>query len=1089
MGSPTGKYSQQQHDGLEDGEWRVPQSEEDKGNSSKGYHAQRHRPSSHENPSSVLHRRYKDYHRGDGAGSYRERDMDQRRGSLTLPHGRSSSGPLRIGRRGPPLSARGTQVSSLENGRGRPSSHDYPRPRFSMNPYHGHNKDPGSRYPSYKTREYEFSPRKRDIESGRDAVRTPFSSKEYQESMSRKAASDEKTKTETAKEKEPSLKRLGTVDILKSIKELEDKKEGATKEINESEAELSMLKASLPKLIKAVEKVSRKAPLPPKSPTSLDVSDDSVSMDESDSDDSEVEASRSRGGNRSKQIKSKSLQKNIESLAPQQRRLISALGKSLRTEYEKSCQTSIVAQNTVTRGKVEHRFQRLYPAGYHADKEGSLKEVKKQLNAVFENRIRVSDGVYHVLRKDHVAILREQVLSGIRYRFAFEKWREDALHISSPVYPTSTLSVIDAHANDPGSPLSRSMSRGRNRGVVRSDLEERVAIATLQAVESVKTMTTLPTQVLCTERSARWVKKYYDWNRILKNPSKEFDKDDIVRPWSKREKDIFAEKFLSYHKDFARIALYLPSRTIPEIIKFYYAVQRSQEFEVTRRKWQLRKRREKAEESALQRTGTASSMGSLPGAAIGIAPLSNTTSNITEGTTKTTGLNMQMEDTSAMQTGRKKAIKRKKANVPKETGVTEPLKIKTYFTIFPEFVGRRYRDPRKPVDLNSLHGSIVHDMKLDCGYINEKMACIASTAPFSLSTSNLEKMVDNAIPRKAAVKTGKSKEERKKKSHKSSGEDAKSVGRGRLPSVDTDKKYIEAVQIYGKDFPRIASYMNKTVEAARKYWERHSKRLGLLSLLQSDDESPEDVLDYSVWSAVMESIQESNGVLDESLLRSVPSKQWEYALSALDHVPHALDTHHISAVLIPELCEGSFKRQDDIFAFVKAIHEYFSTGNLSGKKKRQRDRPVWSDDDKKSLVDAFEKHGKNWGKLQESVPSKTLTQIKNFYQNYKFKYFNDDGGIAEDKDGNVDSPTEVVKKQKTVDDSVPEITIPQEMLASLPQGILDQMEKVMTNPTARMQFNALVMMQQQASAQESAACQGDQLTSTMNDPDMDTNDV
>ena len=380
-------------------------------------------------------------------------------------------------------------------------------------------------------------------------------------------------------------------------------------------------------------------------------------------------------------------------------------------------------------------------------------------------------------------------------------------------------------------------------------------------------------------------------------------------------------------------------------------------------------------------------------------------------------------------------------------------------------------------------------MKLDCGYINEKMACIASTAPFSLSTSNLEKMVDNAIPRKAAVKTGKSKEERKKKSHKSSGEDAKSVGRGRLPSVDTDKKYIEAVQIYGKDFPRIASYMNKTVEAARKYWERHSKRLGLLSLLQSDDESPEDVLDYSVWSAVMESIQESNGVLDESLLRSVPSKQWEYALSALDHVPHALDTHHISAVLIPELCEGSFKRQDDIFAFVKAIHEYFSTGNLSGKKKRQRDRPVWSDDDKKSLVDAFEKHGKNWEKLQESVPSKTLTQIKNFYQNYKFKYFNDDGGIAEDKDGNVDSPTEVVKKQKTVDDSVPEITIPQEMLASLPQGILDQMEKVMTNPTARMQFNALVMMQQQASAQESAACQGDQLTSTMNDPDMDTNDV
>ena len=71
-------------------------------------------------------------------------------------------------------------------------------------------------------------------------------------------------------------------------------------------------------------------------------------------------------------------------------------------------------------------------------------------------------------------------------------------------------------------------------------------------------------------------------------------------------------------------------------------------------------------------------------------------------------------------------------------------------------------------------------------------------------------MTDNEILRRAAAKSGKSKEERKKKAHKSGGEDTKSVGRGRLPSVDTDKKYIEAVQIYGKDFPRIASYMNKT---------------------------------------------------------------------------------------------------------------------------------------------------------------------------------------------------------------------------------------------------------------------------------------
>jgi hypothetical protein len=34
---------------------------------------------------------------------------------------------------------------------------------------------------------------------------------------------------------------------------------------------------------------------------------------------------------------------------------------------------------------------------------------------------------------------------------------------------------------------------------------------------------------------------------------------------------------------------------------------------------------------------------------------------------------------------------------------------------------------------------------------------------------------------------------------------------------------------------------------------------------------------------------------------------------------------------------------------------------------------------------AAQLHGRNWAKLSEAVPSKTLTQIKNYYQNYKVK--------------------------------------------------------------------------------------------------------
>ncbi len=30
-------------------------------------------------------------------------------------------------------------------------------------------------------------------------------------------------------------------------------------------------------------------------------------------------------------------------------------------------------------------------------------------------------------------------------------------------------------------------------------------------------------------------------------------------------------------------------------------------------------------------------------------------------------------------------------------------------------------------------------------------------------------------------------------------------------------------------------------------------------------------------------------------------------------------------------------------------------------------------------------HGRSWARLAEAVPTKTLTQIKNYYQNYKVK--------------------------------------------------------------------------------------------------------
>ena len=74
-----------------------------------------------------------------------------------------------------------------------------------------------------------------------------------------------------------------------------------------------------------------------------------------------------------------------------------------------------------------------------------------------------------------------------------------------------------------------------------------------------------------------------------------------VRPWSEEERRIFADKFLQYSKDFAKIALYLPARSVQEVVRHYYTTQRSDEFAQTRRKYLLRKRREQVGRDAAAR--------------------------------------------------------------------------------------------------------------------------------------------------------------------------------------------------------------------------------------------------------------------------------------------------------------------------------------------------------------------------------------------------------------------------------------------------------------------------------------------------------
>lgn len=402
------------------------------------------------------------------------------------------------------------------------------RPKFSM----------GRRGGSYESPGMREGPRALNRESH---DRSPFSMEEYQEKMrqlsrrdpdfasvkSPKASGLHKRRDgnslhspracqldEKDSKNEESLgnrKSLNPADILEKIKRLDEKKDETKRSMASLDDDIESLKEALPILTNEVGRTSDSAPVPP-SPISLNVSEEQLSSDsEDESDDESTETNKKkRGKSSSKQSsgRSRNLQRCIELLAPEQRKLISKFGQVLKENKEHDLNKIILKENERISYHAGNKFSRLYPAEMQRDlgTVEAQKSTTQRLEEAFIRRpVPISSGVYNALRKELVIVLKQHVLAGIRYRFAFEKWlpqekqRLASQVLGSPPRGISTHgsftgkpSVFD-QSNEPTSPsLGRSSSRGgRNRGIVRSDLEERVAIATLQAVESVKSSTTV----------------------------------------------------------------------------------------------------------------------------------------------------------------------------------------------------------------------------------------------------------------------------------------------------------------------------------------------------------------------------------------------------------------------------------------------------------------------------------------------------------------------------------------------------------------------------------------------------------------------
>ncbi|KAL3700829.1 hypothetical protein R1sor_018851 [Riccia sorocarpa] len=94
------------------------------------------------------------------------------------------------------------------------------------------------------------------------------------------------------------------------------------------------------------------------------------------------------------------------------------------------------------------------------------------------------------------------------------------------------------------------------------------------------------------ERDAR---RFVTTNGLVEDPVALEQERKSINPWTEEEKAMFMEKFALFHKNFSKIASYLPHKTTADCVEFYYRNQKSEEFEkIKRRRQQLKKRRDYA---------------------------------------------------------------------------------------------------------------------------------------------------------------------------------------------------------------------------------------------------------------------------------------------------------------------------------------------------------------------------------------------------------------------------------------------------------------------------------------------------------------
>lgn len=379
--------------------------------------------------------------------------------------------------------------------------------------------------------------------------------------------------------------------------------------------------------------------------------------------------------------------------------------------------------------------------------------------------------------------------------------------------------------------------------------------------------------------------------------SRAIDQDiKLLRPWYPEEEDVFVRAFLRYHKDFVKIKGCLPTKSLQEIIWFYYT--RKNKLDLKRR-WQREGMAQQMQQ--LNTLGVASLSADDPAAAT-LAHYMGSTVEWVNGASRRGSLRLLEKGT---------AEKTK----PAPTRYTEDVDVD---------IERSYYD----------------------------------SAPHS--------------PGRTSV----------------GGTPSETINRW---SQEERDKFKAAFDIHYKDFKSIADIM-KTKNAAqcKNYYHNNKKKLGLPAAALKNSGTISEAKSSPPTSPRAPS---AAGSLRES-------QNVDITTSAMDvDVTPQPTTTASSAASTAELgrLSPSFKSEEADESPLEHSGEVKTSSGLelaSPMPKRGGAARIntshWSDEEKNKFKALLQQHGKDWKQLAAGISTKTVSQIKNFFQNYRSKLKLDD---------------------------------------------------------------------------------------------------